>query len=47
MDVVTAFLAGDIKETIFIEQLEEFEMRIDKVCLLLKSLYSLKQVARI
>jgi hypothetical protein len=47
MDVVTAFLAGDIDKTIYMEQPEGFEAEGDKVCLLLKSLYGLKQAARV
>lgn len=44
-DVKTAFLYGDLEETIFIEQPSGFE--IDKrVCLLKKSLYGLKQASR-
>jgi hypothetical protein len=46
MDVVTAFLAGDLEEEIFMEQPEGFEVGTkeeDLVCRLRKSLYGLKQ----
>jgi len=49
MDVVTAFLYGDLKEEIFINQPEGFVLprNEDKVCCLLKSLYGLKQAPRV
>ena len=48
MDVVTAFLAGDLKEEIYMEQPEGYEMNgKDMVCRLIKSLYELKQVPRV
>jgi len=48
MDVVTAFLAGDLEEEIYMEQPEGYEMDgEDLVCKLLKSLYGLKQASRV
>src|SRR5271169_1751073 len=50
MDVVTAFLAGDLEEEIFMEQPEGFEVGSkdqDLVCKLRKSLYGLKQAPRV
>ena len=50
MDVVTAFLAGDLEEEIFMEQPEGFEVGIkedDLVCRLRRSLYGLKQAPRV
>ena len=49
MDVVTAFLAGDLEEEIYMEQPEGFEVETDEdlVCLLRKGLYGLKQASRI
>eukprot|EP00253_Pinus_taeda_P020805 PITA_20805 len=45
MDVKTAFLNGDLKENVFMSQLEGFAVRghEHKVCKLVKSLYGLKQ----
>ena len=44
MDVVTAFLAKELKEKIYIKQLEGYEMNgKDIICKLIKSLYKLKQ----
>lgn len=45
-DVKTAFLYGNLDETIYMEQPEGFEVEEDKVCLLKKSLYGLKQAPR-
>lgn len=42
-DVKTAFLHGDLKETIFMNQPEGFEDGTGRICLLTKSLYGLKQ----
>ena len=47
MDVKTAFLHGSLEEEIFMEQPDGFEQGgEDKVCLLKKSLYGLKQSPR-
>lgn len=46
MDVVTAFLHGDVKETIYMKQPEAYSDGSNKVCLLIKSLYGLKQASR-
>ena len=48
MDVKTAFLYGELKETIFMKQPQGFEVKgdEDKGCLLKKSLYGLKQSPR-
>ena len=44
-DIKTAFLYGDLEETIYMEQPEGF-VSSDKVCQLKKSLYGLKQAPR-
>jgi hypothetical protein len=47
MDVITAFLAGDVIEVIYMEQPEGFKQgNNDLVCQLRKGLYGLKQGAR-
>jgi len=48
IDVTTAFLNGDLTETIYIEQPEGFIKRGEegKVCLLKRALYGLKQAAK-
>lgn len=48
MDVITTFLHATLKETIYIDQPEGYIQHghENKVCLLLKSLYGLKQSAR-
>jgi hypothetical protein len=45
-DVKTAFLYGTIDEVIYMQQPEGFDDGTDKVCLLKKSLYGLKQSPR-
>lgn len=46
MDVVTAFLHGDVKEAIYMKQPENYDDGTGKVCKLSKSLYGLKQASR-
>ncbi|KAK2447548.1 secreted RxLR effector protein [Trifolium repens] len=46
MDVKTAFLHGELEETIYMQQPEGFVEDNSKVCLLKKSLYGLKQSPR-
>lgn len=45
-DVSTAFLYGDLEETIYIKQPEGFEDGTERVCRLKRSLYGLKQSPR-
>lgn len=47
MDVATAFLYGEVKESVFVEQPTGFEEDEDSVCELDKALYGLKQSPRI
>lgn len=47
MDAVTAFLQGDLEEEIYMHQPEGYEDGSSRVCLLLRSLYGLKQSSRI
>ena len=44
MDVTTTFLHGNLEERILMDHLEGFEAKgkVEKVCLLIKSLYGLK-----
>ena len=47
MDIVAAFLGGDLEEEIYMEQPEGFEQKDGLVCLLRRSLYGPKQAPRI
>lgn len=47
MDVVTAFLHGELKETIYMEQPQCFNDGSGRVCKLQRSLYGLKQSSRV
>lgn len=46
MDVVTAFLQGDLNEEIYMDQPEIFNDGTNRVCKLNKSIYGLKQAGR-
>lgn len=46
MDVVAAYLQGDIDEVNFLEQPVGFSDGTDKVCRLRKAIYGLKQAGR-
>ena len=48
IDIVTAFLNGELEEEVYIDQIEGFEEdpTRTKVCMLLKSIYRLKQAPR-
>ncbi|KMQ90226.1 retrovirus-related pol polyprotein from transposon tnt 1-94 [Lasius niger] len=45
-DVKTAFLYGDIEETIYMQQPEGYEDKTGRICRLRRSLYELKQSSR-
>lgn len=47
VDVTTAFLYGNLIEEIYMEQPEGFIINKNKVCLLRKSIYGLKQASRV
>lgn len=47
MDAITAFLQGDLNETIYMLQPEYHSDGTKKVCLLRKSIYGLKQASRV
>ncbi|MCI44121.1 reverse transcriptase-like protein, partial [Trifolium medium] len=46
MDVKTAFIHGELEETIYMQQPDGFVEDNSKVCILKKSLYGLKQSPR-
>jgi len=46
-DIATASLYGELKEQIFMEQLECFEQGTNKVCLLKRAISGLKQAPRV
>ena len=46
MDVVTAFLHGDVQEAIYMQQPEAYDDGSGRVCRLKKALYGLKQASR-
>lgn len=46
MDAVTAFLQGDVEETIYMSQPEIFDDNTGRVCKLKRSIYGLKQASR-
>lgn len=46
MDAVTAFLQGELSETIYMDQPEGFSNGTDQVCRLNKAVYGLKQAGR-
>ena len=46
VNIVTAFLYVDVKERIYMKQLTDFVEDLNKMCLLLKTLYNLKQSPR-
>lgn len=46
MDAITAFLQGELEEEIYMKQPEGFEDGTDRVCLLKRAVYGLKQAGR-
>lgn len=46
MDVITAFLQGDLEEDIFMQQPEGYKDNTNRVCKLNKAVYGLKQAGR-
>ena len=46
MDIKGAYLNGKLKERVYMRQPEGYEDGTERVCLLIKTLYGLKQVGR-
>ena len=46
MDIKGAYLNGTLKECVYMQQLEGFDDGTGQVCLLIKTLYSLKQAGQ-
>lgn len=46
MDAITAFLQGDLEETIYMRQPDFFDDKTGRVCKLKRSIYGLKQASR-
>lgn len=46
MDAITAFLQGDLPESVYMEQAEHFSDGTNRVCKLNKAIYGLKQAGR-
>lgn len=46
MDAVCAFLQGDLSETIYLEQPEDFDVKSGRVCKQNRAIYGLKQSSR-
>lgn len=47
LDVTTAFLNGELKEDIYMEQPEDFISNENKVCLLKRAMNGLKQASKL
>ena len=47
MDAVSAYFNGTLKETIYMQQPEDFDDGSGRVCMLKKSIYGLKQSGRV